>query len=247
MAMVTNREELKQYCLRALGAPLVNIDATDEQLEDRIDEAILFFQEYYWDGITKEFLKYQVSATDITNQYIAIPDHIWGVTRVFPASTTSQSQPNIFDLQYQLRMNDLRDLTSTSMQYYSQVMSHLSLLDNLLNVQRQFRFNRLQGKLFLDLDWSKKILEGDWILVEAYAALNPADSPKMWNDRHFKEYTTALFKKQWASPLKKYRGIALPGGITVDGQTLYQEAIDEIKEIETEIMDNLAPLEFTMG
>ena len=244
---VTNRASLKDYALRSLGAPLVDIDITDEQMDDRIDEAIDFFREYYFDGVQKMYMKHQVTAQNITDQYITIPDHIWGILGIFPLANTAQAQPNIFDLQYQLRMNDLRDLTSTSLIYYSQVMSHIALIDNLLTKAKQIRWNRNTDKLFIDTNWEHSLIEGTWLIIECYAALNPDESPKFWNNRVFKEYVIALFKKQWASPLKKYNNISLPGGVTVSGQELYDEAMSELKEIETDVMDNGAPLNFFLG
>lgn len=244
---VTNREELKQYALRALGHPLVEIDITEEQMDDRVDEAIAFFQEYYFDGVQKMYLKHQLTATDLTNQFITIPDHVWGIVRIFPMANSMQSDLNIFDLQYQLRMNDLRDLTSTSMVYYQQVMSHLALIDNLLTKGKQVRWNRNTDKLYIDANWAASFVEGVWILIECYSALDPNQSPKFWNNRLFKEYVTAMFKKQWGAPLKKYSNITLPGGLTVSGQELYDEAVSEMKEIEEDIIGNGAPLEWMLG
>lgn len=244
---VTNREELKQYALRALGHPLVEIDITEEQMDDRVDEAIAFFQEYYFDGVQKMYLKHQLTATDLTNQFITIPDHVWGIIRIFPMANSMQSDLNIFDLQYQLRMNDLRDLTSTSMVYYQQVMSHLALIDNLLTKGKQVRWNRNTDKLYIDANWAASFVEGVWILIECYSALDPNQSPKFWNNRLFKEYVTAMFKKQWGAPLKKYSNITLPGGLTVSGQELYDEAVSEMKEIEEDIIGNGAPLEWMLG
>jgi hypothetical protein len=250
MATVTNREELKQYCLRALGSPLINIDITDEQMEDRIDEAISYFREYYFDGIEKVYLKHQLKQEDIDNRYIELPSHVWAVNRVFPYPTSSSSsQLNIFDLQYQLRMNDLRDLTSTSMIYYQQVMSHISLIDYLLNTQKQFRFNKLNGKLYIDDRWNTNRGLGvdQWLIFDAYTALNPDDSPRLWNERLFKEYTIALFKKQWGGNLSKYQNVTLPGGITLDGQRILDEGKQEQEDIENQIMNQLSPLEFYLG
>ena len=250
MATVTNREELKKYCLRSLGSPLINIDVSNEQMEDRIDEAIAYFREYYFDGIEKVYLKHQLTQTDIDNQYIQLPDHVWSINRIFPFPTSSSSsQLNIFDLQYQLRMNDLRDLTSTSMIYYQQVMSHISLIDYLLNTQKQFRFNKLNGKLYIDDRWdaNRGLGLGQWLIFDAYTALDPAESPKLWNERLFKEYTTALFKRQWGSNLSKYQGITLPGGITLDGQRILDEGKQEMEQIEEQIMNQLSPLEWYMG
>lgn len=246
---VTTREQLKQYALRNLGAPLITIDVSDEQLEDRIDEAISFFREYYFDGIEQAFYKHQITAEDITNKYLQLPDYIWGVTRIYPYPTSSSSsQLNIFDLQYQLRMNDLRDLTSTSLIYYSQVMSHLALIDNLLNKQKQFRFNKLNGKLYIDQSWgSENLTEGQFILADVYSAIDPATSTKLWDDRLFKHYVTALFKQQWGSNIKKYSGIQLPGGAQLDGQSIYEEGKSEVEAIEEDIMGKLAPLNFIMG
>ncbi len=246
---VTNREQLKAYAFRALGAPLINIDVSDEQAEDRIDESIAFFREYYFDGIEKVYLKHLITAEDVTNKYITLPDSVWAVNRVFPTVTSSSSSStNIFDLQYQLRMNDLRDLTSTSLIYYSQAMSHLALIDNLLNTQRQFRFNRLNNRLHIDQRWGTEGLnEGQYILLDAYTALDPSTSPKLWDERLFKEHVTAMIKKQWGSNVKKYQGIQLPGGVTIDGQSLYEEGKAEVAEIEDNIMNQLAVLEFQMG
>lgn len=244
---VTNREQLKQYVFRALGAPLINIDVATEQLEDRVDEGIAFFREYYWDGIKKEYFKHQITAQNKIDKFIIIPDYIWSVNRVFNASNSTNGQPNIFDLEYQLRMNDMRDLTSTSIVYYEQVMEHIALLQNRLNADRQFDFNRLEGKLYLNLNWDAKIFEGNFLLLDCYSVLDPDTSPKMWNERLFKEYITALTKKQWAQNLSKYQNVSLPGGVTIDAQTMYNTASDEIDKIEDQIMNSLSPLEFFMG
>lgn len=246
---VTSREQLKQYALRDLGAPLITIDISDEQMEDRIDEAISFFRDYYFDGIEKAFYRHQITQQDIDDKFIQLPDHVWAVTRIFPYPTSSSSsQLNIFDLQYQLRMNDLRDLTSTSLIYYSQVMSHIALIDNLLNKQKQFRFNKLNGKLYIDQNWGSEGLAVDqYLLCDVYTAVDPTESPRMWDDRFLKKYTTALFKQQWGSNVKKFSGIQLPGGAMLDGQALYEEGKSEVEAIEESVMGKLAPLEWQMG
>lgn len=244
---VTSRTTLKDYALRELGAPLNVIDLDDTQIEDRIDEAIEFFQEYYFDGIEKVYHKYQITSTDMTNKYITLPATIWAINRIFSFTDSNSSGANIFDLQYQLRMNDLRDLTSTSMVYYQQSMSHIALIENLLHKQKQFRFNRLAGKLYLDLNWDANLSADMWIVLDAYTALDPALNAKMWNERLFKKYVVALMKKQWGTNLSKFSNIALPGGVTLDGKAMYDDALTEIKEIEDNIMNQLAPLEFFLG
>jgi hypothetical protein len=242
---VTTREQLKQYALRALGAPVVQINVADEQLEDRLDEAIAYFQLYHYDGIERMYLKHQITQTDVNNQYVTLPDYVYGVKKVIPFRQGSSSQ-NLFDVQYQLRLNDLYELTNTSMVYYSMVMQHMAMLDQLLNGYPQFEFNRLGGKLYLEVNKTKMIV-GDYMIVECYRALDPATNSKMWGEPWLKQYVEALFKKAWATNLKKYQGMQLPGGVTVDGQSMYLEATQEIKDLEEDLMTKSAPLGFMVG
>lgn len=242
---VTSRESLKQYCLRALGAPVVQINVADEQLEDRLDEAIEYFRLYHYDGIERMYLKHQITQTNIDDQAITIPDYVYGVKRVIPFRQGSSSQ-NLFDVQYQLRLNDLYELTNTSMVYYSMVMQHMTLLDQMLNGYPQFEFNRLSGKLSLEVNKTKLIL-GDYVIVECYRALDPVTATKMWAEPWLKQYVEALFKKQWAVNLKKFNGMQLPGGVTIDGQSMYLEATQEVQQLEDDLMNKSAPLGFMLG
>jgi hypothetical protein len=244
---VTTRQTLIDYCLRALGEPVVEINIDDQQVEDRIDEAIEYFRQYHYDGIEKIYLKYQVTSDDVTSKSIPLNDLIYGVTRVFPVAAGTSTSKSIFDLQYQLRLNDLYDLTSTSVIYYSMVMSHLALLDLTLNGHPLYRFNRLTNRLYIDENWVENIPAGSFILVECYRALDPAVAPRMYNENWLKHYATALIKKQWATNLKKFQGLQLPGGVSIDGDKLYAEAQDEIKDLENDLMNKSAPLEFMMG
>jgi hypothetical protein len=244
---VNTRQQLIDYCLRELGEPVVEINIDEQQVEDRVDDAIEHWRQYHHDGIEKVYLKHQVTTQDVTNRYIPIPDLIYGVTKVFPIASGTSTSKSIFDLQYQLRLNDLYDLTSTSVMYYSQVMSHLALLDMTLNGHPIYRFNRLTNRLYIEEDWTQNIAPGTFILVECYRVLDPADVPRMYNDSWLKHYTTALIKKQWATNIKKFQGMQLPGGVTVDGDKLYEEARQEIENLETSLLNKSAPLEFFMG
>ena len=244
---INTRTDLINYCFRALGAPVVEINVDMDQVEDRVDEAIEYFRQYHYDGIEKVYLKHQITQQDVDNQYITLPDYIYGITKVFPVAAGTSTSKSIFDLQYQLRLNDLYDLTSTSVIYYSQVMSHLALLDMTLNGHPVYRFNRMSGKLYIEASWVDEMLVGNYVLVECYRALDPSTATKIYNDIWLKHYTTALLKKQWAINIKKFQGLQLPGGVTIDGDSLYKEAVDEIKELEDEILNKAAPLEWFMG
>ena len=318
MAIPTSRESLKQYCLRALGAPVLEINVDDDQLEDRIDECLDYWRMYHYDGIEEIYLKQQIRASEIIlttataqqfaleehitgvtsgakatvtresqrmstgtlllvknivgtfipgeaiqgttvtattvsitpreydNRYINIPDYVYGITDVLSIGQASSSK-NIFDLQYQLRLNDLYDLTSTSIIYYTTVMQHLDLLDWTLNGKNNFRFNRLQDRMYLDINWQSDVAFGDYVIIKCYRAMDPAQWSKIWNEQWLKRYVTAQFKKQWAINIKKFTGIQLPGGVTLDGDKLYLEATAEIRELEDDLQNKSAPLNFMMG
>jgi len=263
---VTTREGLKKYALRSLGAPVVQINVADEQLEDRLDEAIEYFKLYHYDGIERMFLRYCVQESDFPTYepvgsysgfsgvsgaypqdhiFIPIPDHIYGVKRVVPFRQ-GMSSANLFDIQYQLRLNDLYELTNTSVAYYAMTMQHMALLDQILNGYPQFEFNRLSGKLRLEVT-KTKLTPGTWIVIECYAALNPDQNTLVYNDPWLKRYVEALFKSQWGANLKKFSGLTLPGGVTIDGKDLYLEAAQEIKDLEDELMNKSSPLGFIVG
>lgn len=247
MPILTTRQGLKEYCLRELGAPVLEINVDDDQLEDRIDEAIEYWREYHYDGIEKMYMKHLVTEQDVTNRYIPVNDLIYGITRVFPIVSNTTSSKSIFDLQYQLRLNDLYDLTSTSIVYYKTVMGHLALLDNVLNGSVMYRFNRIQNRLHIDMDWGMEVKAGQFILVEAYRVLDPNEFGKVYNNTWLKNYTAALFKRQWGTNLKKFQGLQLPGGVSIDGDSMYKEAIEEISNLKDDLRNKSAPLEFFMG
>lgn len=244
---ISTREQFIDYCLRDLGAPVVEINVDPDQVEDRIDDAIEYFRLYHYDGIEKVYLKHQITEEDIVNRYITLPESIYGVSRVFPIASGTSTSKSIFDLQYQLRLNDLYDLTSTSVIYYSMVMSHLALLDLTLNGHPIYRFNRLAQKLYIEESWEMNMPVGTYILVECYRALDPSTVPLVWSDPWLKHYATALIKRQWAANLKKFSGMQLPGGIIIDGNAMYVEAIQEIKDLEEDMLNKSAPLEFFLG
>ncbi|NBO99986.1 MAG: hypothetical protein EBU90_07625 [Proteobacteria bacterium] len=236
MAKVTSREQLRDYCLRELGHPVIEINVDDDQLDDRIDEAFEFYREYHYDAVELVYLKHEMTAGDIANSSVTLPDAVVGVNRIFPF-TNKTSGINMFDVRYQLMMHDLYSLTSTDFIYYTQVRQQLELIQQLLVGTKPVRFNRHMNTLFIDMDWQKDVTVGDFIIVEGYRILDPNTYIDVYNDLYLKRYLTALVKKQWGSNLKKFSGVQLPGGVTLNGDTIYQEAVQEIKEIEKEIQD----------
>jgi len=317
MAKVTSRKQLKDYCLRRLGFPVIDINVDDDQVDDRIDDALSFFNDYHFDGTEKIYMKHKITAADIERRWIYAPDAVIFVTSVFPFDD-SNSSINMFDLRYQLRLHDLYDFTSVSYVSYEITMQHIRTLNLLFSGTPQFRFNRHMNKLFLDIDWSRDLDEGEYVIVECYRKLIPdtvgmtgtvtattasatvtgtgtifdqellendvvtingeeqqiktIDSPTslilynavssnvtnvsmfkpglsdVYNDRFLKLYATAKIKQQWGNNLKKFSGIQMPGGVTLNGQQIYDEATEELAKIEEEMQSyNVLPNEMYMG
>lgn len=229
MAEPSSRDDFKEYCLRALGKPVINIDVADSQVEDRIDDALRLFYDYHFDGTERAYYKHQITQTDIDNKYITIPENIVGVVKIFESSSFLQGT-GIFDVKYQFALQNLHTLTSMSVVPFYMSMQHLSLIDQMLNGATPIRYNKNVNKLYIDTNWNR-LVEDNWLLVEAHEIVDPEDFSDVWKDWWLKEYTTNLIKRQWGSNLKKFGGVPLPGGITLDGQTLYDEAEVKIKEL----------------
>lgn len=318
MAKPATRKQFKDYCLRRLGWPVIDINVDDDQIEDRIDDALQFFNDYHFDGTEKIYMKHRFTQEDIDRRWIYCPDPVIFVQAVLPFDD-SNSSINMFDLRYQLRLHDLYDFTSVSYVSYEITMQHIRTLNLLFSGTPQFRFNRHQNKLFLDIDWIRDAEVGRYVLIECYRAMNPdsvtltgtitstagsnvvtgygttfdqeiiendfitlsdgqeaqvrfinspteivlsnvpdtpfdnvsiikAGTSDVWNDRFLKQYATAKIKYQWGTNLSKFAGIQLPGGVTLDGPRIMQEAQAEIDKIEEEMqIYNVLPNEIMLG
>ena len=255
MAEPATRENLKQYALRALGKPVIEINVDDDQLEDRLDEALQYLAQYHYDCIRRTYLKYQYTQADkdrmtadssesITknsvtttwkegNNFLVVPESIISVINIFPFS--NKSNMNLFDVRYQLRLNDLYDFSSTSIINYDIVLRHLDFLDHILVGEKPLRFNQHDNRLYVDMDWKNDLAVGEFLVIEAYRKLDPEQFTDVYNDIYLKRYVTALFKKQWGANLSKFDGVAMIGGVTLNGRQIYSEALQDIDKLETEI------------
>ena len=232
---VTTRQSLIDYCLRRLGQPLIEINVDEDQLSERVDDAIEFFQEYHFDGVEKVFLKHTVTQDDINNEYIGVIDPVISVLRVLPIPNFNAFQTGFFNEEYQMRLADLENFQSSTMINWAMSQTNFSLVEHLFSVQPTLLFNRKQNKMFLETDWANKFSVGTILIIEAYRALDPTTYAEVYNDMFIKKYATALIKQQWGSNLKKFTGVTLPGGISLDGQTIFSEASEEITKIEEEM------------
>ena len=280
MSKPGTRAEFKEYCLRQLGAPVLEINLATEQCEDIIDDAIQFFQERHFDGVAQVYLKYKITQADVNrgraragtdnaagittttassdingvavefdyeenSNYLQVPPEIIGVTKLFRFDGTNTATNNMFSLKYQLFLNDIAfNWGTTELLSYAMTRTYLSDIDFLLNTEKQIRFNQRMDRLYIDIDWGE-INVGDWIIIDCWRALDPADYARVWNDSFLKPYTVALLKRQWGQNLLKFTGVKLPGGVELNGRQIYDDAEKDLERMRDRMSETyeLPPLD----
>jgi hypothetical protein len=264
MAKPASRQQLVDYCLRKLGAPVLEINVAEEQIDDLVDDALQYFYERHFDGVEKMFLKYKLTQEDkdrgrarggessagiVTtyassgigtfaweenSNYIPVPDSVIGVERVFKLSNRTIAS-NLFNVNYQLFLNDIYWFSSTELLNYYVTKRYLEDIDWIINPERQIRFNKRQNRLYLDTSWDTLQVD-DYLLIECYRTLDPNDFVKVWNDSFLKLYLTALIKRQWGQNLIKFQGVKLPGGVELNGRQIYDDAQKDLQDIKDKMM-----------
>jgi len=235
MAQPTTRTEFKDWCLRKLGMPVIEINVDQDQIEDRIDEALSYYWDYHFDGTEKTFLSHEVTADDKTNRYITIPENIIGAVNLFPINTSVMSTSGMFSVQYQFLQNNLHEIGNGSLTDFYMKMSHLQFMEDLLVGAQPIRYNRHMNRLHIDTDWDV-LNVGQFIVVECYTIVDPQTYTDVWKDRWLQNYAAAKIKHQWGSNLTKFVGMTLPGNVQFNGEQIYRDADEEIKKLEEEMI-----------
>lgn len=267
MSQPNSRQELIQYCLRSLGAPVSEINVDEEQLNDRLDDALQYFQERHFDGIQRVFLKHKLlkesistvkdnpsyttvnSSVGITTaiieeaeNFIPLPDTVVSVNSVFKSDSSSISS-GMFNIKYQIFLNDLYYFGTLDLLNYAMVKTYLEDISRIITPDVQLRFNKKNHRLYLDVDWSM-LSPNQYIIIDCYRIVDPTDFPKIYNDRWLKKYLTASIKKQWAQNISKFNNVQLLGGVTMNGDKMYADAERELETIERQLREEyeLPPL-----
>lgn len=236
MAVPTNRDEVAEYALRRLGDPVIQINVSDDQVDDRIDDALALFYEDHYDGTEKYYLKHQITDEDKTNGYITVPDNIVGAIEVFPLYGSGGRVGDIFDIQYQIALNDLYNLTTVSLVPYVMTMTHLNVINELLVGKAPMRYTRSKNRIYIDTDWNR-LNTGDYLLIDCYQIIDPTEFADVYKDRWFLAFVTALIKEQWGQNLSKLDNIQLPGGVILNGRAILADAKQEIADLREELRD----------
>lgn len=247
MAQLNSRDSLKDYCLRKLGHPVINIEIDGQQIEDRIDDAIEFMQDYNYNVMEKKFLAYKITQADVDNGYITVPEEILAVSRILPLFNGTMSSSNyLFNLQYHITANELLATIATgdASQYYI-VRQHVATLQDLFNARPMHEFRRYTDKLYFLFEASAKLAKDDYIILECHTAIE--STSRFYNDRFLRQYATALLKRQWGQNLSKYNEVQLPGGVKLNGWQIIDDAEREIAEIEASVDKYQEPLGFFLG
>ena len=342
MAEPTTKTELAAWCKRSLGYPVIEINVDDDQVDDRIDEAIKYFHTFQYNGQQRVYLKHKITTDDVnraaveetetatdaspvtstlavavsindttitlanaldfpatgsitisadatpnaaetltvtaktgnvltvspaatiahivdttvtsndsitwskSQAYLVMPSSVLSVLRVLPFS--DRGNLNMFDVRYQLRLNDLYDFSSESVIHYQMTMWHLDFLDMILIGEKPIQFNVMQKRLYINMDWGSDIDVGEYIIIECYRKLDPTSFTDIYNDIWLKKYATALIKRQWGQNLSKFSGVTMLGGVTMNGDTLYSQAQEEIVNFEADSKTTWEePLLFDIG
>jgi len=259
---ITSRSQFIEYCLRRLGAPVIEINVDDEQIEDRINDAMQLFTEYDAEGSFRVYAGFTITQSVIDRGYIDFDvdsisgafdvNNILSIVRVFPIDDQTGSV-NFFDVKYQMRLNDMWDLNTGigDLAYYEQMQQYLSTIDLKLTGHPQIQYSRAGNTLniFGDIAGTKGDLQaGDKILIEMYVASDPNGNGRVYDNIFLKEYATALIKEQWGMNLIKFDGMTLPGGVQLNGRQLYEDAKQEIEVIRQRIYNEYdTPPDFFMG
>jgi len=321
MGLPQTRVELIEWCLRKLGAPVIEINLDEDQIENRIDEGLAYFRDYHFDGVERIYFKHQVQGNclaaiaapvgvfatdeilkgatsnaegyfydivdntkvrfktragaflpgelvtgqnsggtftissapnsvtigDIDNQYVVLPNKVISVTDILPVESRSLggNLGGIFDFSYQWALNNMFSLASTDLITYSVYKQYISLWEFQFRGKKGLRFNRKTDKVHIDL---KDFMIDQWIILECWAALDPEEYKEVYGDEIVRAYCYNLLKEQWGNNLKKYSGVQLTGGVTLNGQVIYDEAQTALEKLRERIRKEFElPPDFFMG
>jgi hypothetical protein len=252
MSRPTTKEELAEYCLQRLGKPVIDINVDPIQVMDRIDDALDKFYDYHFDGVEEKFLVVKLQDSDVTNGYVTLLPQVFSVVKIFPFMASSfLSGSDLFSAQYQFFLNDFYvapGMASGNVQYFDSLRAYTEMIQEQLSPVKSFHFNRKTNRIYFSESMHNIKAKAPLLMFKVYVKLDQDAFPEIWNDWFIKAYSTALIKKQWGQNLTKFTNVTLPGGIQLNGDQIYQQAENEIGELENKLIHDLSgPLDFCVG
>lgn len=252
MSRINSRQELKDYALRALGHPVILINVDDDQLEDRIDDALQLFYQYHADGSEIVFLHHQITQQEKETKTIVLPSDVLSVLSVYDGTAAAGGgSTGIADvnLQYQAFITDFlngKRLTDGGVSKFYVTMTYLQGLSDTFSSPSRKEFNLHNNKLSMHGDWAG-LEVGHWVAIECYRPVTELTTADVFNNYWLKQYVVALFKYQWGSNLMKFSGVTLPGQVQVNAEGIFGAGQAEKDKLEQELHDKyeLPPAFFT--
>lgn len=227
------REDLKMYCLRQLGHPLLQINVHPEQIEDRIDDALKIYWEFHEGGSYRDFITHELTQDEISSKIIEVDPWVFSVLRLIPLAGVDTD----LNLEYQSFMQALGNqviVWGEGLVNYTVGVSFLNLVYDYFKRIKIMDFKYSHHKLYLRSEMNE-FNPGDIIILEVYKLCDPDVYRETWDNWFLKGFATALIKKQWGTNMKKYQGVQLPSGVTLDGQTIFNEALEEIAQLKADL------------
>ncbi len=261
MAQPSTRGELIDYCKRQLGAPVLEINVADEQIEDIIDDAVQFFQERHFDGVYQSYRKYAITQEDIdrgqggtTGAGITTTtvDTTVGVTTQFSYTENSNYlpvPPEVIGVTKIFHFDGSNTITNNMFSvkyqlflndiYYwgtTELLSYAMVKTYLEDINflltTEKQIRFNKRQDRLYLDIDwGSVSVGDYLVIDCFTLLDPSTYTRVWNDSFLKPYATALIKRQWGQNMSKFQGVKLPGGIELNGREMYEDAEKELERI----------------
>ena len=246
MAIVTNRATLVEWCLRKLGKPVININVSTDQIDDRVDEALQVYQEKHYDATQEIWVAHTLTQADVDNRYVTLPDDILIVTQIQKPVSNLYTSDRMFDYNYQISVNELSPFQPIDQINYFMTVTNYEQIMDMVNTVPTFEYSRHLQRLVLN-DSLVDMGVGYPLILRVFKLIDP-NSSKIYNDRWLKEYTAALIKRQWGENLSKHGQIQLLGGITLNGELIYSQAQEDIAKLEEQLQDVFSePTDFFVG
>lgn len=244
MAKPTTRDGFKEYVLRKLGKPVIEINVSDEQVEDRIDEALEYYYDYHFDGSEKEYYKILITQEDLDNKYFTLPE---GIEPTHILNPPLGMGGGMFNVEYQFMLNNLHEISNGGISNLVMSLSNLRFMEDVLKGWTPISFNRHTDKLYIHTDWDKFTV-GNYIVAVGYKRLDVDTYIDIWGDRWLQNYAAAKIQENWGRNLTKFEGMQLPGGVTFNGQQILSDAQNDILRLEDEMIKSYSiPTEIFIG
>jgi len=232
---IQSATDLIAYAKRALGEPLVRVNVSDDQALDRLEDALQDYYDYHYSATERRIYKHLITDMDASNEYIIVPDEVIGISSVFIPNPSSNSLPvqEFNDVLWTDVIKNGGGITS-----WLSSEQHIDTVQNLFKKKAVWQFNRVTHHLYVQIDWD--LMKGSYLVYEAIAAIDGNTYADLYNEPWLKRYYTALLKKQWGQNLSKFKNVELPGGMSIDGDQLIQEANEELDQLRSEMLDKFS-------